>query len=68
MEVAELTQLETDINTLIQKIQRLNYENMGLKQQLKQAAKEHKRLSIKQLKAADQVKAIVKRLKGVINE
>lgn len=63
MEVSSINQLETDIEHLVQTVQRLSLENMGLKQQLRQAEDAVNKLQGMQQQAATGVRQVIKRLK-----
>ena len=63
MSTAELTELESQVDYLIQSVKQLKSENLSLRHQLASNAKERSRLHTQNQKAAEQVKKIVSQLK-----
>ena len=63
MNTTELTELESQVDYLIQSVKQLRSENVTLRHQLASHAKERSRLQLANQRAADKVKTIVTQLK-----
>ena len=63
MNTAELNNLEFQIESLIQGLQRLKMENQALKHKLAGSTRERSRLQELNLKSAVKIKQIIKQLK-----
>ncbi len=62
-EVAELTQLEQQVEVLLNSLQYLRYENSSLKQKLKQSTQQQTELEAKNKQAVQQIRKLINQLK-----
>jgi len=66
MEVAQLSQLEQQVEVLLNSLQYLRYENTSLKQKLKQNLQQFTELENKNKQAALQIRKLITQLKEEI--
>ncbi len=64
MNTAELNDLELQVDTLIQNLERLKADNLALRNQLAVSANERSQLQEKNKKAMAQIRGIIGQLKG----
>ncbi len=63
METVQLTQLEKQVEVLLNSLQFLRYENIALKEKLKQSLGSHAQLESKNQKAVTHIRKIITQLK-----
>lgn len=68
MEIAELDALETDIDKMLRSFEKVQFENLSLKQKIASLARDRTLLSNKNQHAAGEIKRILNQLKEYIHE
>lgn len=66
MDASQLPHLEVSIDQLLNKIDRLKFENYSLRQKIAQSARERSRLIEQKKQAANQVKLIINQLRETV--
>lgn len=67
MNTAELTDLETQIDNLLESLNRLKQDNLALRNQLAVSAHERSQLQERNHEAAEKIKTIISQLKDALS-